>query len=652
MKSFKRLIATFIISILFTSIKVRIYSQSSISSMPHTEAVSKIVSVNYEKALDKEFFTAGQDGFVTKWTGNKTGEHYQVSEFSIKILACSHDKNKIAVYETNGGLINRVSLWDWQRLTRIYALRFKDTVTSLTFSAKDTYLIVGVASVEGALFLNLNTGKFEKKIKTQTGLVSSVYTSATEKTAVMYSPIGNLTYYDLEKGGVKKKVSCEALLEHVTLFNNQLLIAGIKDGTIYIINAITGQNIKVIQATEAENAKLIEDVIADELNYLTTDGRGNYSLYRLVIAEDNKSATAKLIKEYRGPRGEEKITYGIVDGGDLILGDKEGNIYEMDTVFYGTADPFTLITEKTVLPIFDVQKKDNGFYFLTTNNVIYTEPPATTTTTVCESGGYNSFFLYGTSLIFFNKGKRDPVILQEGEKKTTLFTPEASLETLHLVGDLLVAEEGSASVYSFDIKNKVKKSLYKGAGLQDAILNDTLDTLYIAASASTAPYSTLLKVDTSTLETVPVNLGGQIAYSLNYFDKGADKEIYAILVENTGEVINTNIVKYNTVKKTKSTLLRIKSEDNDAFTSLSYPFIYTNIGRDGVRSCNLSTNKITLYLRTASIPMKTCQNQNTLLTINKDGSVSLYDTSNAGSVKSKAASYVWQYSTDGFWQVY
>ena len=100
-----------------------LYAQSHISTQSHSGTVTNVA---YLEGADNSVFSAGNDGFLIKWTEDGMGEHYQISDLPIKMIARSPNGNEIAVYETDGASLNRVSVWNWKTLTRRFAFRFTD----------------------------------------------------------------------------------------------------------------------------------------------------------------------------------------------------------------------------------------------------------------------------------------------------------------------------------------------------------------------------------------------------------------------------------------------------------------------------------------------------------------------------------------------
>mgnify|MGYP003446849015 CR=1 FL=1 len=74
-----------------------IFSQAQKSLQPHQGKIQSIV-----ESANNTFYTAGDDGFVVKWLPDGTGEHFQISDLEIKLIAVSPNGTDIAVYETDG----------------------------------------------------------------------------------------------------------------------------------------------------------------------------------------------------------------------------------------------------------------------------------------------------------------------------------------------------------------------------------------------------------------------------------------------------------------------------------------------------------------------------------------------------------------------
>ena len=338
-------------------------AQSHISTQSHQEQVTQVVPVS-ARGTDGSYYTASDDGFVIKWTFDGQGEHYQFSDVSIKLLAVSPDGNEIALYETDGGSINRVTVWDWKTLTRKYLKKFSDSITSLSYSSKGTYLIAGTATVDGAVFIKTQGWQIVDKIKANTGIVSYSHTSGTEKTCVFYSPSGNLSFYDFNTGKLKQKMQIVKGLSQPVMYNDNKFFAGIRDGSIYITAAG-----KTIASVSANNPIIISTEADYNLYYLETDGRGNYEVKMLESQEDNKISNPRMVKTLKGPRGSGIITSARKDATNIYFGGKNGSVYKSEVEATITTNTMVEMTENTYSKIYGMAPAETDFYFLTTNAI-------------------------------------------------------------------------------------------------------------------------------------------------------------------------------------------------------------------------------------------------------------------------------------------
>lgn len=595
-------------------------AQSHISTQAHQEEVSTIIPASDSGEFEQSYFSVGKDGFLIKWSGDDQGEHYQITDLEIKMAVVSPNKKEIAVYETDGGTTNRVSVWNWDTLSRKYARRFSDSITSLSYSKKGTYLIVGTATVDGAVFINAQSGAVINKISDSTGIINYATTSESEKTAVMYSPAGNLSYYNLSTGRLKQKFTTIQGLSQTVLFNNSLYLAGVVDDTIYVCHALTG---KILKTVQAESPIILTSENDSSLFYMENNGKGQYIFEKLENENNQGMTPPRIIKNMKGPRGNERIVCGTKMDNSIMLGSKSGAVYKMSAQPETEVEQIPLLTENTYDKILDMCPYGEDFYFLTRNAIYKSSYDTGIVNRLGTNPNQTQIISYGDKVILWSKGTKETVQLYDYSKPeiNDLFTPKTSLQSVRLFGNIIVEMESNSYVNTYNMDTKEYTQVYAGAGLQDAvIMND--DKLYVAKSYATNPKSALLCVDTTTKETVPMNLTGNVSFALSV--NGND--IYGINIISEGQARETTVFKFNTVSKQTVSILKFNDEDPDAFTYLKYPFLYTNIGKDTIRSCNLSLSKNFAFRRSASLPIKVCQNATRVVILNKDGSISWYNS--------------------------
>ena len=600
-------------------------AQSHISTQSHQGQVTQIAPVS-TRGTDGTYYSASDDGFVIKWTFDGQGEHYQFSDVAIKLIAVSPNGNEIALYETDGGSINRITVWDWKTLSRKYLKKFSDSITSLTYSANGTYLIAGTATVDGAVFIRTQGWQMVDKIKENTGIVSYIHTSKTEKTCVFYSPSGTLSFYNLATGKLKQKMQIVKGLSQTVMYNENRYFAGVRDNTIYI--TFSG---KTIASIPANNPIIISTDADYNLFYLENDGRSNYEVKMIESKEENLVSNPRLVKTLKGPRGSAVITTAIKDATNIYFGGRNGSVYQTEAEATITTSSMTELTEDTYSKIYGMAPAETDFYFLTSNSIYSSSYDTGIISKLSSTDGESEIISYkDNSVILWSQADKSPVKLLDLDKKTpkVLFTPKNNVQKVRLCtvedNDYLIEIESNSVVNLYDIQEGTFREVYSGTGIQDAVyMNNKL--IYIAKSAATNPQTPLLTVNPQTMETVPLSIKGNVTYALST----DGKTIYGlnIISDDTGR--NTYVFSFNVYTKQMTNILKFAEEDAEAFTYLSGNNLFTNIGRNKVYCYNLSTKKRFSYNRSASIPKTICTNSRRAVILNSNGSISWCGTADS-----------------------
>ncbi len=628
--------------LLFLSVNSFIWSQGHTSTQSHQAQVTCVKAVPVTSGNDFEYFTASDDGFLIRWNENNEGEHYQITDVGIKLIAVSPNGNLVAVYESDGGSVNKVSVWDWRTLTRKKFWRFNDSITSLEFSAKGTYLIVGTASVDGVVFYNTTNWSKINKIKANTGIVNYIRTSATEKTAVFYSPAGNLSYYNMQTGQLKEKFTVVQGLNQTLLYNEDKFLAGVKDDTIYIINAYKGTSVTSIKS---QNPIIISSYKDSNLYYLEYDGKNNYDLKMLENLDGQKVSNPRLVKSFRGPRGTSAINTGIKNYTEILLGSKSGSVYKTDNDPSLSTTNLPEITENTYSKILDICKAPTDFYFLTDKAVFKSSYDTGIVNKIFSTNGQSKIINFDdNNIILWSESTRNTVesVNLTTKVKTELFTPTGNIQTLRLggIGDkkYLIEIETNSVIHLYDFTNKTFKEVYSGTGIQDAVICDN-GNMYIAKSAASNPQVPLICVNLDTYETVPLSIKGNVSFGLST----DGSLVYGIVVQSDDNVQTTYVYSFNTSNNKPTNLLKFSEEDAEAFTYIYGNILYTNIGKNKLYCYNMTTKKNFAYNRSASIPKSVAQNGSRVVILNNNGSISWCGSGSA------ALQADWYLTTDEQW---
>ena len=654
---------------IFTFLTFSIFAQNLISTQPHYGKANSGVF-----ATNGSYYTAGDDGFVIKWTSENKGEHYQISDLEIKEIIASPNGTDIAIYETDGYSVNRVSVWNWNTKKRLVVKRFNDPITKISFSEKGTWLMVGTNSVEGIVFLNAKTGTIiRNKVKESPGMVTMIHTSKTEKSGVMYSPLGKLIYTNFTNGTTKQIISVESNLSQPTLFNSDLLFAGVKNNYIYVYHSVTGDLLAKIYEP---NAKIVTNRNDSNLYYVIKDGR-NYSLKMLeseirmeTVIENteilensddlainkanettNITQTEKLyfndnpiiIKNFY-TESRPEITSLIKDNQNVLALCENGTIQktslEPNTVLSSMTNVSVAIYDK----IHDIAVKDETFYFLTNNSVFSSSYNDRSITTVMNNNGYTNLLTYEDNFIFYSQNHASNVVLTNISSKTekVLYKATNPIQTIHQKDNYLLVIEGSSKIVLIDILNNTSSIVYSGIGIQDAILYTPQD-IFVAKTAASSPNSALIHVNVDTKETVMVPVEGEVSFSLS---QSSNSNVFYGVCLYSGDVSRTDIFAYYPNNKHYTAIFQWGDEDTEAFTTFKNGYLYSNIGKTQVRAVNVSTRKSTVLPRFASLPKKLEANSTLMVVLNEDGSISWYNA------KTNSLYANWYVTVEGNWIEY
>lgn len=602
-----------------------VFSFAYESSQSHQKTVSSMSSISLRNG-EKSVFSAGDDGFIIKWNESDLGEHYQVSDLPVKMIAQNPKGNEVAVYETDGISFNRVSVWDWKNQRRKFFMNFEESVTSLSYSAKGTYVICG--TVNGVYFIDEEGKATTNNINDNIGTFSFTMTSNSENNFVSYSPIGTLTYYDLKTGEKKYRFDVEPNLSDVRMFNKSIFLAGTKDGKIHIMHAVLkGKSLGSFNASKAVLLSSANDTPenTENLFYIINEPH-QFKLFEIQNEDGKTVASPKLARTFSGLKTGERIVSGTISADSIYAGTNLGNIYKFDYEAAERVDVLLPITENrydTVLDIAKVEKAgETDFYILAPSSVYKFMYKDGYIDKICQNSDFRNMISYGDEIILWTRDSRKPVVKINPNTKaqTTIFTPSGNIKTLKVSGQSLISVESNTSVNKYDIATGKKEVLYNGQSIQDAILcgND----LYVAKSSASSPNVPLLHINARTKETVPLSVKGTFAYSLN-FDESSNK-IYGIVIESDKED-KTSVFEFDLGTKASRTLIKTREEDIDAFMVLSGDNLYTNVGKTNARSFNTRTKRDFLYRRAESMPLKVVNNNGMIMVLNRNGSLSMYN---------------------------
>ena len=608
-------------------------AQITVSPQSHFGSVSCMASAR-TTPFDFPVYSASDDGFIIKWTAPENGEHFQISDYRITALSVHPNGNDIAVVETDGFSLYRISVWDWKNQTRKWVKRLNGTVSSFAYSAKGSFLLIGMSDTNGIVFMDSSNGRIlTGKSNEYADMASFVMTSASENSCIVYSPAGQLSYLNLKNGKLKTECITEPDLTQTCLFSDNILFAGVKNDTIYIFRADTGE---LELSVQAKKPLLCTSPSDKNLYYVETDGKN--IVLKMTEIENGRIKPQGLIVKTAFFEKKEKPTSFIKINDSVYIGTDSGEVYTLDTQAETQTYAVSTVSNRVYDKIYDIAEYDGLFYFLTSKTVFKSSYEDNTVYSFFSHNGYTDIIPQESTLILWAKNTKKPVLSVNEQGSQTLFTPQQNIQILHVQHDKLVYVEGSTKVKIFDLQSGKVSQPYTGTGIQDALLY-TPELLYVVKSAASNPKGAIVQVDTKTKETVSINTEADVAFSLSQ-NKTENGPFYGVALSaakfsaanangtNGGQASakgQTEIFAYYPETKKYSPIFRWADEDANAFTWIHNGTLFTNVGKMHIHAYDIAERTDTLLQRSSALPLKITGTEHMLAVLNKDGSVSWYD---------------------------
>ena len=190
-------------------------------------------------------FSCGSDGTVRAWDTKTKSLVFllQVSHLPVRMISLNPDKPQVAVVESDGLQIFRLSLWDWQQKRRLYTINLTEIPLFLRFSPQGNLLVYGKADWNGIVFLDAQEGTALPLLQEGTGIVSDVFISSTENSLLSYSPSGSIKYWDLRTRTKRAEFSTLSNLNSIGFSADGRYMTGLYEGRLVVIDLVTGRSI-------------------------------------------------------------------------------------------------------------------------------------------------------------------------------------------------------------------------------------------------------------------------------------------------------------------------------------------------------------------------------------------------------------------------
>lgn len=592
-----------------------LFSQPRFSSQGHKAMV--VAAIPETNAKADAFYTIGQDGFIIRWE-NGIGEHFQVSDKKIEIAAPAPSGKEIAFYERDENGYHSVKVWSCAAKKVIRSILLKAQVTSLAYSAKGTYIIATTTERNGAYFFLAASGKPFVKIKDWQMTPSWAKTSESEKNVMLYSSSeGCLAYFSLKTGKLLKKVATEAGLEKPVLFAKNALFAGVKNGSLYILNAENGAKVKT---AAAKSAALFTN---DDALYYIDGSQDLYACYKVFTA-DNELKGPLIYKNIKG-EGNNQFSAAFLKDQNLYLGAKDGNVYSADAKENSLPSNLALISNEVYQKIHGICSDGQNVYILTNSSIIKTDYENKSPIIFNNSHYWTIISCAHGRLILRSDNRLAGIYSMDAQSGDAqlLFNSQNRIKrvreaTVNGQKGFLEIENSKVNFYSFETGEL--SELYLGSGIQDAAALEN-NTLAVAKTASSNPTSALVLVNIKTRETVPVKMDGDITVSI---EESGGFLFGSRLISTSGGYTSSAFC-FGTKALTLKEFASSAKEESESFVRPAFPLVFTNLGSKNVSVINAKSLKKYSLKSGSSLAVDIIKCQGQLATLNEDSSLTWYN---------------------------
>ncbi len=561
------------------------------------------------------FYVAGNDGFVSRFSYPKlNADSWQFSSMAIKNIAVHPQGRLLAIYETDGYSIHQISLWDWELKKNIFSKRLSDSVVSLAWSAKGTYLFVGNRSLDGISVLD-KKGRLQKIYQQAPGIVFLAATASSEKNIVTYGETGRLVYTKIKTKKTVKEFSTVSFLNNPQVIDNFKKLIGYKNNKVLVISAMSGKVVKSYKTKDAIFAAKLQD--KKPIWIEKTGRRGQWCIRQgdaysepFYIPNKSKITAARHVKNH------------------MIIGTEDGSIYMLSL----NVDSTVKLEPGLNYSFGDIDDiTTNGKeLFVLKNGEIYSFASHKDEYKLIESGfKANKFVYYKEGLLLWSDHiKRLPIYYYslKTKKLSKVAYPREAIISLSTYKNSILFVQSFRGVSVVDFSSGKKIFSYNVPGIQNAVQIDNKNIIVTKSSADKSQ-SPVFIINTRTQETLPIAIEGKLAFSLKQNPSSPDKLNCFLL--NTKPVLSTELLRIHidrkNLNKTKfQAILSYKDEDMEAFLVADKYDILTNLGKSSIVYYNVLSKQTKRLRRSYSLAKKAIILDKYFVSLNYGGTISWY----------------------------
>ncbi|MDR3115377.1 MAG: WD40 repeat domain-containing protein [Treponema sp.] len=593
----------------------------------HAGAVNAAVYDGEDRVL-----SAGADGFLGIWNirNNASEERFQVSPYSLVSMARRPGENQIALIESDGLGLYRISAWDYRKKQNLFTLRFRDPISYITYSAGGNFIIVSRSARTGVVFIHPETGDLLQSPENFSSSVSFAATGRSERTMISYSPTGILSYWELESGEEIRHFTAPPNIRTPILFGNNRFFGGFDNRGLVILDAVSGN--EIIRDSQVPRGVLYP-VDQEEAEFICLSTEGNPRILRYGVGSSGRleARGGRDIPSGGNSASPSAVTSAAIAGNAVVLGTADGLVWSLSE--YGTARAFTF-TEQ--LAVREAGASGNHLAVITANDFLAFIPldfndfidrepirleNAEDYTHIAAEADPRA--PYGTFLFWHPEDSRAVPLVRKypGNSRLTLdkVPRQFPLRSAVILGSqaLFLDSVGNITVVSLDTGD-VRFSFFAAGALDAAFLDGWNIVIGRSAVLGNTPF---LKVDITTGETVPLAYPAAIGARIY---RGGSGVLYGAAVTGGTGSVRTGILRLNPADPPQSIrLVEYQGEDTAFGIAESGGVLASSIGGDGITL--YSALGLASFERSAGLPLRLINGGDRFVTLDAEGNAGWHD---------------------------
>ncbi len=623
-----------ILAVLFIIFFITMSSEASeqfLINTGHTKPVNAL-AVDYGNHI---LFSGDGNGTIKLWdlTTNTLIKNLQVSDLPVRKITISPVNSTIGVLTTDNLSTFKLSVWNWKTGKKLFTHKLSELPLFIMFSPKGSYLVYGKPDWNSVVFLDAHRGFKKQILTTGTGIVSSAFISASEKTLLLYTPSGTIQYWNLITGQSKiDPIQTKGSLSFIHVDRNGTYLSGYYDDKLYLINLVTGKVVDVVPFPGIIN--ISADTSTGDLAVLSGSS-GSYSLSRFTITGAPSLYQGRSHKISINPFNGEMAFYG----SSVYFPTINGSLYK-SSVNSGT----TLLFSRNILrPVSDMAVANNmmliaaGDELVTVHSDLFTKqenksiftnfsvqifPNKTSYPTGITYSNNGTFYTYPLNTVIGPLKQFNPF----GEETILTNNFQSPLVSVKNSNNIFLALEKNGRCSIIDQLTGKTLFSYTSYGIQ-SITQSYKGNLIAGRNQTAHIKSPLLKININTEEVVPIRDSNILSFLVDY--DTVTHTLYSLGFEKKGDSLKTVLKSHRgrSLEITK-TLLTYPGEDSGAYfiVDKKRSRVFTSLGFGGIHM--LSWNGFTSLESSHHIPGKLILYKDLLFSINNDSSISAWDTSN------------------------